>query len=81
MISLILHVSNAEPVKVDVDEMPDPRDAVVIGKNPREKSDKELEWVDEGVTTVIIPRWRIVYVQVLPSEEDRPEFPMPFRQD
>ena len=80
MISLVLHIANQEPVKVDVDEMPDPGDVAIIGKNPRERSDRELEWVDEGVQTVIIPWWRINYVQVLPSDEDQAEFPMPFRE-
>lgn len=79
MISLLLHISNSEPIKVDVEEMPHPQDQVIVGKNPRERSDKELEIFDEGVTTVIFPLWRINYVQVLPSPEDEVEFPMPFR--
>ncbi|MFW5709356.1 MAG: hypothetical protein ACOCX5_03950 [Chloroflexota bacterium] len=81
MISLLLHIANSEPIKVDVEEMPDPRDVVVIGKNPRERSDKELTIFDEGVTTVIFPMHRINYIQVLPSQDDEIEFPMPFRTD
>lgn len=79
MITLLLHVSNSEPIKVDVDEMPKPSDIAIVGKNPRERSDKELTIFDEGVTTVIFPWWRINYVQVLPSDEDEIEFEMPFR--
>jgi hypothetical protein len=79
MISLLLHISNSEPIKVDVDEMPHPQDQFVLGKNPRERSDKELDIFDEGVTSVIFPLWRINYIQVLPSPEDEVEFPMPFR--
>lgn len=81
MISLLLHVSNSEPIKVDVDEMPNPQDVAIIGKNPRERSDKELTWLDEGVTTVLFPWWRINFIQVLPSPDDEIEFPMPFRTD
>jgi len=79
MISLLLHIANSEPIKVDVDEMPHPQDQVIVGKNPRERSDKELDTFDEGVTTVIFPWWRINYVQVLPNPDDEVEFPMPFR--
>jgi hypothetical protein len=79
MYTLILHVSNSEPVKVDVDELPKPTDQVIIGRNPRERNDREFPWVDEGVTTVIFPWWRINYVQILPSEEDEIEIEMPFR--
>ncbi|MCU0497250.1 MAG: hypothetical protein MUF87_07865 [Anaerolineae bacterium] len=80
-VTLLLHVSNSEPIKVDVDEMPKPTDIVIIGKNPRERSDKEVSFLDEGVTTVIFPWWRINYVQVLPSGDDEMEFPLPFRED
>lgn len=81
MISLLLHIANSEPIKVDVDEMPHPQDQVIVGKNPRERSDKELSIFDEGVTTVIFPWWRINYVQVLPGDEEEIEFEMPFRAD
>jgi hypothetical protein len=81
MISLLVHISNSEPVKIDVDELPDPKDVAIIGKNPRERSDKELTWLDEGVNTVILPWWRINYIQVLPGVEDEIEFPMPYRTD
>ncbi|RMG86162.1 MAG: hypothetical protein D6712_08090 [Chloroflexi bacterium] len=81
MITLLLHIANQEPVKVEVDEMPKPTDVVIIGKNPRERNDKEFPWVEDGVTTVIFPWWRINYVQVLPSRDEDLEFPLPFRTD
>lgn len=81
MISLLLHVANSDPIKVDVDEMPSPTDLTIIGRNPRERSDKELTQFDDGVTTVIFPIHRINFIQVLPSPDDEVEFPMPFRTD
>lgn len=79
MISLLLHVAGSEPVKIDVDELPGPLDIAIIGRNPRERSDKEVTWIDDGVTTVIFPWWRINYIQVLPSPDDILEFPLPYR--
>jgi hypothetical protein len=79
MISILVHISNADPVKIDVEEIPSPQDTCIIGKNPRERSDKEVTWIDEGVTTVIFPWWRINYIQVLPSGEEEPEFPLLYR--
>ena len=79
MISLLVHIANSEPVKIDVEEMPSPTDNFLIGKNPRERSDKEVPWIDEGVTQVIFPWWRINYIQVLPSGDEEMDFPMPFR--
>ncbi|HVU11304.1 MAG TPA: hypothetical protein VHD90_08500 [Phototrophicaceae bacterium] len=81
MITLLIHIANSEAVKLDVDEMPNAGDQMIIGKNPREKTEKEVTWVEDGVTTIAIPMWRITLVEVLPSAEDEVEFPLPFRQD
>ena len=80
MYSILVHVSNSEPVKLDVEELPKVTDTCIIGRNPRERSDKEFTWLDEGVTTVIFPWWRVNYVQILPSGGDEPEYPLPFRE-
>jgi hypothetical protein len=79
MYTIVLHVANAEPVKVDVDELPTSTDTLIIGKNPRERNDKEFAWVDEGVTTVMFPLWRINYIQVIPSTEGEVDIELPFR--
>ena len=79
MITLLLHVANSEPIKVDVEEMPKPSDNAILGKNPRERSDKELTILDEGVNMIMVPWWRINYIQILPGDEDEIEFEMPFR--
>jgi hypothetical protein len=81
MYTLLLHVANSDPIKVDVDDMPSATDTVVVGKNPRDRADKELNIFDEGVTMVIYPIHRINFIQVLPRPDDEVEFPMPFRND
>ncbi len=81
MITLLVHINNSEPVKLDVEDMPSPADNAIIGKNPRERSEKEVNWIEDGVTTLIIPWWRITFVEVLPSAGDEVEFPLPFRNE
>jgi hypothetical protein len=81
MITLLLHISNAEPVKLDVDDMPHPSDIMIIGKNPRDRTDREVDWLDDGVTTVMFPWARINLIQVLPDPGARAEFPLPYRND
>jgi len=81
MITLLVHIANAEPVKMDVEELPKLTDLVIIGSNPRDRKDKEVNWLDEGVTTIIFPWSRINYIQILPDKEAEQEFPMPFRND
>lgn len=81
MMSILVHLANTEPIKVDVDALPSPSDNVLVGRNPRDHVDRELSWLDEGVRVVILPWWRINYVQVLPSAEEQEEFPLLFRND
>lgn len=81
MITLLVHIRDTEAIKLDVEEIPSPNDTVLVGKNPREKTDKEVAWVEDGVTTLIMPWWRINFIEVLPSAEDETEFPLPFRND
>ena len=81
MLTLLIHINNADPVKLDVEELPKANDTMIIGKNPRERTEKEVTFVEDGVTTVMFPIWRINYVEVLPSPGDEVEFPLPFRSD
>lgn len=81
MVTLLVHIANSEPVKLDVEEVPKPSDVVLVGRNPRERTDKEVTWIEDGVNTIIVPWWRIVFVEVLPASEEAEEFPLPFRND
>ncbi|MBE2267692.1 MAG: hypothetical protein IAE80_05630 [Anaerolinea sp.] len=81
MITVLVHISNADPIKCDIEDLPKPSDNVFVGKNVREKGDKDLEYTEEGVNTLIIPWWRITFIEVLPSADDEVEFPLPFRND
>lgn len=81
MVILLLHVQNADAVKVDCDDMPNPSDQYILGRNPRDRADKEVGWLEDGVTTVLFPWWRVTFVEVLPTEEDEAEFPLPFRTE
>jgi hypothetical protein len=79
--TILIHISNSEPVKLDVEELPAPTDIAIMGRNPRDRADKDVSWLDEGVSTILVPWWRINYIQVLPSQDQEEEFPLPFRND
>jgi hypothetical protein len=81
MITLLVHIANSEPVKVDVEEMPTPTDIMIVGRNPRDRKDREVEWLDEGVTTVMLPWSRINLIQVMPDPTSEAEFPQLWRND
>lgn len=79
MITLILHIENSDPVKVDVEEMPKPTDIAIFGMNPRERTDKDVYWLEDGVTTVLFPWHRINYIQVLPDPSEGEDFEKLYR--
>jgi hypothetical protein len=81
MITLQVHIANGEPIKLDVEEMPSMSDIAIVGSNPRDRQEREVSWIDDGVSTVIIPWSRINYIQIMPSEDEETEFPLPFRND
>ncbi|MDX2141072.1 MAG: hypothetical protein SF123_23520 [Chloroflexota bacterium] len=81
MVTLLMHIAGREAFKVEVDELPAPTDSCVVCKNPRERTDKEVNWIEDGVSTLIFPMSQIVFIEVLPSEEEVDAFPLPFRND
>ncbi|MBL8163254.1 MAG: hypothetical protein JNJ61_14805 [Anaerolineae bacterium] len=81
MITLLLHIANAEPVKLDVEDLPHPSDLMILGRNPRDRKDREVEWLDEGVTTVMIPWSRINLIQIMPDPNAQSDVLMPWRND
>ena len=64
-----VHVAGDDPVVLDVDEIPDPRDTCIIGTNPQRRDGKEVAYVLREVNQIILPWHRINFVQVLPSEQ------------
>lgn len=81
MITLILHIDNSEPIKVDVEDMPGPTDTAIIGKNPRERTEKEPYWLEDGVNSVIFPIHRINFIQVLPDPTEDEDILRLYRDD
>lgn len=81
MYTILVHIANAEAVKMDIEDLPRSNDTTLTGRNPREKTDKELSWLEEGVTTITFPWWRITFIEVLPSASEEAEYPLPFRND
>ncbi len=69
-ISLLLHVAGEEPIVVDVEELPDPKDQFICGANPRYRDGKEVRNILPEVNQVIFPWWRINFVEILPGKEE-----------
>ncbi len=69
MISLIVHINNEDAVVCEMEEMPDPNSAFILLLNPRLRDGGDLHYLDEHVTSMMVPWHRINFVQILPGAE------------
>lgn len=70
MPTILLHVTNDDPVLGEVDELPSPTDTMVLIKNPRRRDGKDLHNLEANVTSVYWPIHRLVFIEVMPSGEE-----------
>ena len=72
MKTIIVHIANEDAIVCEVDELPDPAATSILINNPRKRDGMDLHYVDEDVTSLIVPWHRINFIQVLPAagEED-----------
>jgi hypothetical protein len=68
-LSIIVHISNEDPVVCEVDKLPNAVDQLITVHNPRRRDGVDLHYLEEDVSTMIIPFHRINFIQVLPSAE------------
>lgn len=69
MQTLIVHVANEDAVVCEVEKLPEENSQFLLVSNMRKRDGKDLHYLDEGVTSMMIPWHRINFVQVVPSEE------------
>lgn len=70
MPSVILHISNEEPILGEVEAVPTPTDVSVLLKNPRRRDGKDLPNVEANVNIVVWPMWRITFIEILGGSEE-----------
>ncbi len=66
--TVVIHISNDDPVVGEIDELPVAGDAVLTVHNPRRRDGKDVHYLSNDVVTVIWPIVQISFIEVLPSE-------------
>lgn len=67
--SIIIHILNEQPILGEIDELPSPEDNIITVHNPRGKDGKDVNYIDEQVSTVIWPLEKVSFIEILPSQE------------
>ncbi len=66
--TVVVHISNEDPIVGELDELPKPTDTLVVIHNPRRRDGKDVHYLSNDVVTVIWPVNQISFVEVMPSE-------------
>jgi hypothetical protein len=62
---LIIHPTNGEPIEGEVDEIPGPQATLIALKNPHKRSNRDLDWTDHRVNTLLLTVAHIVSIEVI----------------
>ncbi len=68
-ITVIMHIANEEPIIGELDELPEPTDQMVTITNPRRRDGKDIHYLEDEVTTMIVPWHRINFLEIMPTAE------------
>ncbi len=70
MASIILHLLNEDPIVGEIDDLPAKTDYLLTIKNPRRKDGKDLPYIEPNVNTLIIPVFRVSFIEILSEKEE-----------
>lgn len=69
-LQVILHILNSEPILGEIDELPAPTDNILTVHNPRHLDGKDINYIQEDVSTVIWPIEKINFIEIIAGEEE-----------
>jgi hypothetical protein len=68
--SVIIHITNEDPIVGEVDDLPAASDTCIKIHNPRRRDGKDLHYLQGDVITVIWPMAQVAFIEVLPTEAE-----------
>jgi hypothetical protein len=70
MPTVLLHISNEDPVLGEVESLPETTDQIIKVKNPRRRDGKDVHYLQANVTEVIWPLIRISFIEIIPGDQE-----------
>jgi hypothetical protein len=68
--TVVVHISNEDPVVGELDELPAVIDTLIVIHNPRRRDGKDVHYLSNDVMTVIWPISQVSFIEVMPSEAE-----------
>jgi hypothetical protein len=66
--TVIIHITNEDPIVGELDALPVGSDTVITVSNPRRRDGKDVQYLNDDVVKVIWPITQISFIEVLPTE-------------
>jgi len=66
--TVIIHISNEDPIVGELDELPGAADTLIVVNNPRRRDGKDVQYLTNDVIKVIWPISQVAFIEVMPSE-------------
>ncbi len=70
MPTVLIHISNEDPIMGEVLSLPETTDQTIKVKNPRRRDGKDLHYLQANVTEVIWPIARVSFIEIIPGDQE-----------
>ena len=66
--TVVIHITNDDPIVGELDALPGVSDTIIIVNSPRRRDGKDVQYLANDVIKVIWPLNQISFIEVMPSE-------------
>jgi hypothetical protein len=66
--TVVIHISNEDPIVGELDELPGAADTIIVVNSPRRRDGKDVPYLSSDVIKVIWPLNQISFIEVMPNE-------------
>ena len=67
---VLIHITNSEPIRAEIEELPGLTDTLLKVMNPRQRDGKDLHFIAADVVVVYWPVSQISFLEILSSEDE-----------
>ncbi len=79
-LTVIIHLTNMDPILAEMDALPDPEASYIVCSNPRARDGKHLSFIDPDCTRFMFPWHRISFIETFPGDDDQTRVEAFFRE-
>jgi hypothetical protein len=65
--SVLIHLTNEDPILAEVEALPSLQDQILIVQNPRRRDGKDVHYLLPDVAMMLLPWHRISFIEVIPT--------------